>query len=131
MNKRELHAECQLEHKQEQVKNSINLFIGLGGTGIDCIKQIKKNVTERIMPDESNSDVEEYKHIRFLALDSDDRVANKDDIFPLAQKDYFSIYTSHMSNMLPFTEKAYSEYQWLSNDIEKMFISNCSAGAVR
>lgn len=48
-----------------------NIFIGLGGTGIDCLKQVKKQVYEQIRPDDPNAVIPSYRHIKFLAVDAD------------------------------------------------------------
>lgn len=48
-----------------------NIIIGLGGTGIDCLKEVKKQVYNRIKPDDVTSDNPTYQHIQFLAIDSD------------------------------------------------------------
>ena len=54
--------------------------IGLGGTGIDCLKLLKKEVYTRIKPDNYDpkkegdydiSFVPKYGHIKFLAIDTD------------------------------------------------------------
>ena len=50
-----------------------NIFIGLGGTGIDCLKQVKKQVYEQIRPDDPNAVIPSYQHIKFLAVDADPR----------------------------------------------------------
>ncbi len=63
----------------EQVENTVSLFIGLGGTGINAIRSIKKQVNECIIPDNAeeydnpnnNVSVREYRRIRFLAIDTD------------------------------------------------------------
>lgn len=59
------------KQQARQVSNTVNLFIGLGGTGIDCIKTIKTAVKERIQPDDPNAAVPEYEHIQFLGVDTD------------------------------------------------------------
>ena len=48
-----------------------NIFIGLGGTGIDCLKQVKKQIYEQIRPDNPNAVIPSYRHIKFLAVDAD------------------------------------------------------------
>ena len=60
-----------LSHKQqaEQEENTVNILIGLGGTGIDCIKTIKAAVRERLLPDDPEVAAPEYSHIRFLGVD--------------------------------------------------------------
>lgn len=50
-----------------------NIFIGLGGTGIDCLKQVKKQIYEQIRPDNPNAVIPSYQHIKFLAVDADPR----------------------------------------------------------
>ena len=45
------------------------LFIGIGGAGISCLKQLKKEVYNHIKPDESM--MPEYHHIKFLGIDSE------------------------------------------------------------
>ena len=55
----------------EQVKNTATLLIGLGGTGIDCLKEIKKQMRVSIKPDNPGAEVPVYEHIRFLAVDNE------------------------------------------------------------
>ena len=65
----------------KQKDNVVSLFIGLGGTGTDAIRAIKTQVNERLIPDNheayddpnSNVSVREYRHIRFLSIDTDKR----------------------------------------------------------
>ena len=56
---------------QAEQADCANFFIGLGGTGIDCLKQVKKQVYEQIRPDDPNSIIPSYQHIKFLAVDAD------------------------------------------------------------
>ena len=68
--------------QSKQKENVVSIFIGLGGTGTDALRHIKTQVNERLIPDnaeeyddpDSNVSVREYKHIRFLSLDTDQRV---------------------------------------------------------
>ena len=63
----------------EQDPNAVHLLIGLGGTGIDCIAEIKKQVYTVIKPDDPEAEVPTYQHIQFLAVDADlwnDRLAS-------------------------------------------------------
>ncbi|WP_034447871.1 tubulin-like doman-containing protein [Butyrivibrio sp. AE2032] len=53
--------------------NSVHICIGLGGTGVDCLKNLKAKVYDRICPDDIDSPVPQYSHIKFLAVDSDRR----------------------------------------------------------
>lgn len=59
--------------KADQAENGATIVIGLGGTGVDCLKNFKRQVYNRIKADNHNSKVEaipEYKHIKFLAIDT-------------------------------------------------------------
>ena len=65
--------------QSRQRENVVNIFIGLGGTGTDAIRCIKKQVNEHLIPDNayeydntgSNVYVCEYSHIKYLSVDSD------------------------------------------------------------
>ena len=48
----------------EQVKNTATLLIGLGGTGIDCLKEIKKQMRVSIKPDNPGAEVPVYENFR-------------------------------------------------------------------
>ena len=47
------------------------IAIGLGGTGISCLRTLKQKVYDTIQQDDPRSARPSYKHIRFLAVDSD------------------------------------------------------------
>ena len=51
--------------------DSAVLAIGLGGTGIDCLRTLKGRVYKRLRPDNPGDAVPRYEHIKFLAVDSD------------------------------------------------------------
>lgn len=51
------------KQQAKQVENTASILIGLGSTGIDCIKTIKAAVRERLEPDDPNAYAAEYKHI--------------------------------------------------------------------
>lgn len=53
--------------------NVPTLFIGIGGTGIDCLREVKKAVYNRIKPDNPESTTPEYRHVQFLGIDTDRR----------------------------------------------------------
>lgn len=61
----------------EQVKNAATLLIGLGGTGVDCLRTIKTQVRARLKPDDPNAAAPAYSHIRFLGVDSDETERRK------------------------------------------------------
>lgn len=47
------------------------IAIGLGGTGISCLRTLKREVYSRVKPDPDSDLVAKYDHIRFLAVDTD------------------------------------------------------------
>ena len=54
-----------------QMPGIATVLIGLGGTGIQCIRTIKTSVYERLLPDDPEAVTPTYKHIRFLGVDID------------------------------------------------------------
>ena len=40
-----------LKQQAKQAENTVSILIGLGGTGVDCIREIKTQVYSRIEPD--------------------------------------------------------------------------------
>lgn len=50
--------------------NCAVIKIGLGGTGIDCLAEVKKEVYSKISPENPDSAIPEYNHIKFLAIDN-------------------------------------------------------------
>ena len=54
----------------EQARNTASILIGLGGTGVHCIRTIKTQVYDRLKPDIPGAAVPTYSHIRFLGVDS-------------------------------------------------------------
>ena len=63
--------------------DSAVLAIGLGGTGVDCLRTLKRRVYERLQPDNPDDAVPRYEHIKFLAVDTDAKGMKK------AQRDGF------------------------------------------
>ena len=57
-------------HRSEQ-DNCAVVAIGLGGTGISCLKNLKAKIFNRVIPDSADSAIPTYNHVKFLALDSD------------------------------------------------------------
>ena len=63
-----------------QRSNVANVFIGIGGAGIDALRTIKQRVNDSVIPDNavayddptSRVSVREYSHIKFLGIDTDE-----------------------------------------------------------
>lgn len=59
------------QQKEEQAKNKATILIGLGGTGVHCLRTIKTQVYTRLKPDTEGPNRSMYSHIRFVGVDSD------------------------------------------------------------
>jgi len=57
--------------QRSEQDDSAVICIGLGGTGISCLETVKKEIYNRIRPDDPDAAVPVYSHIKFLAVDSD------------------------------------------------------------
>ena len=56
--------------KKSAYQGEPTIIIGLGGTGIDALKTVRKKVHENILPDDPAAAEPEYKYIKFLAIDT-------------------------------------------------------------
>ena len=72
---------------------SATIAIGLGGTGKDAIKRLKKEVYQRIAPDNAGESVAQYSHIKYLSIDTDEAdLWNKEDFIGIDKDtEFFSI----------------------------------------
>ena len=57
--------------KKSDWQEGCSLCVGLGGTGKDGIKRLKKEVYRRIKPDHPDASSSMYKNILFLIVDID------------------------------------------------------------
>ncbi len=57
--------------QQAEQNDAATIAIGLGGTGVSCLRALKKEVYTRLKPDASDSPIPTYRHIKFLAIDTD------------------------------------------------------------
>ncbi|MGN0180183.1 MAG: tubulin-like doman-containing protein [Monoglobaceae bacterium] len=58
--------------QQAEQAYAATIAIGLGGTGISCLRTLKKEVYDNVKPDPDSGSIPTYKHIKFLAVDTDD-----------------------------------------------------------
>lgn len=106
-----------------------NIIIGLGGTGIDCLKVVKKQVYNRIKPDDVTSDIQTYQNIQFIAIDSDrgsineERFANIDPV-----TEFIDISCNDIHALIRRPDLLYQNpsLRWLSDGIT---IPNVQAGS--
>ena len=131
-----------LKQQAKQADNTVSILIGLGGTGIDCIREIKTQVYSRIEPDDGeNATVARYRHIRFLGVDADDANVSQDDnpedkktaeTLSLSEDEAFTLARSGVK--LKAVKKArdvYTQYAWISDEIEQTKMEGSGAGGVR
>lgn len=115
---------------QANQETGAHILIGLGGTGIDCLKNIKRQVFNRLKPDDVKSSVKEYKHIRFLALDTDRKALGGNEtisaIDPVTE--FIDISCNDIHALIERPDLLYQNpsQRWLS---DRITIQNAQAGA--
>jgi len=130
--------------QQSEQDNCAVIAIGLGGTGVDCLKNLKAKVYNRVRPDNPDKDksVHQYAHIKFLAIDTDKtgmENSNKDsaDISKInMDTEFFDIsYSGDITKMLRENSAALStkpEYkEWFAFEDIKVLTAKAGAGGVR
>ncbi len=138
------------KQQADQVQNTATLLIGLGGTGVHCIRTIKTQVYDRLKPDNPEDIVPQYSHIRFLGVDTDrmsfsNRLGGgsaADDIhetrntgiLSLTGSEYFSIENPNipgtLSNTLALKQR--HEFDWLEyENIDVPNLGTAGAGGIR
>lgn len=121
--------------QRDAQNGSATIAIGLGGTGKDALKFLKKQVYQRIIPDNPEYAVPKYEHIRYLCIDTDDdKLKEESDLIGLdADYEFFNIsgnlnmFTSPTSVAM-LEAKPYAK--WLNCDNMKLN-SVKGAGGVR
>ena len=116
--------------QQSEQAKAATIAIGLGGTGISCLRELKKEVFNKLRPDPSSGDIPTYSHIKFLAVDTDktslgdtgaiDTIDSNTEFFDISCPDIISLLNRVT------TLKNDPHLTWLSNSIN---ILNASAGA--
>ena len=137
------------QQQAEQVKNTATLLIGLGGTGVHCIRTIKTQVYTRLKPDNPTSVIPEYSHIRFLGVDTAEKSRGgslaenpaqeskkADDIMALDGTEFFSISNKQIDRVFSEEGKAAlrlrDDLSWLDWDhIPVPHLADAGAGGIR
>ena len=114
--------------QSQQTENTVSIIIGLGGTGIDCVREIKTQVYNRIKPDNDGGGSDaKYDHIKFIGVDADNvkyddydseednlmrsRTLDTDEMFLLAGSDA-------MLSRTQYIQEKYHECAWVSRKME-------------
>ena len=124
------------KQQAEQEPNTATILIGLGGTGVDCIRTIKTQVYERLKPDVEGASTPSYRHIRFLGVDShfysskNRYYKNFDRHLPLDDTEFFSIANSDIAAAIPLKQRP--ELAWLEYEkIPTPMLGDEGAGGIR
>ena len=132
-----------LQQQADQERNSASVLIGLGGTGVDCLRTIKTQVYARLKPDDPEAIIPQYQHIRFLGVDADRKSRGvtgsveeerADALRVLDDTEFFSIANSHvkrdLSNKLALKDR--EELNWLCHEeIQAGDLTIAGAGGIR
>lgn len=135
------------QQQAEQARNTATVLIGLGGTGVHCIRTIKTQVHTRLKPDDENAVVPTYNHIRFVGVDTTlkskggaltenqtDDAKKADIVMALDDTEFFSIANKQVKRALKNTLalKQRSELSWLEYEkIEIPDLGDAGAGGIR
>lgn len=121
--------------KSDQYRGAAALAIGIGGTGVAALAQLKRKVYQQLKPDDPESDIPQYKHIQFLAIDSDE--GDIDQMRGRAKlsktEEFQSLYYSDLKGVLKAKDRIKRDprYSWM--DIERLneLLDGKGAGGVR
>lgn len=106
--------------QQDEQNKCATIAIGLGGTGVACLRNLKKQIYSRLQPDDPESPIPQYSHIRFLAVDSDKSSLGADGAFNSLDEatEYFSISSSDINGLLSQTKTLANapECNWLKTE---------------
>lgn len=131
------------KQQAEQSENTLSILIGLGGTGIDCLRQIKTEVYDAIKPDNDTSkSADRYKHIKFIGVDSDVNISyqnrlyeDKDEVEEkqvLARDEMFSLAGADAYvAKVPGIQSVHPEYAWVSQNLGVWSRDNACVDGIR
>ena len=131
-----------LKQQAKQAENTVSILIGLGGTGVDCIREIKTQVYSRIEPDGGeDATVARYRHIRFLGVDADNANVSQDanpedkktaETLSLSESEAFTLAGKGITlKVVKQARDVYTQYAWVSDKIEQSVMEGSGAGGVR
>ena len=136
----EQHGGIVSKNQMDEQANGATIAIGLGGTGIDCLRVLKRHIYSRLQPDDPTSEIPHYSHIKFLAVDSD-----RGSLHPDGQNwdldinsEFFEISTGDINGLLAQTTVLSNmpQFRWLKNSEEdqsglSILSAEAGAGGVR
>lgn len=133
------------QQQAEQVENTATVLIGLGGTGVHCIRTIKTQVYNRLKPDDPEAVSPTYSHIRFIGVDttrnsgsgaleedSAETATRANSILSLSDTELFYIGKDDLAQLRQGHIESRKEFSWLSyEDIGRLRVSSAGAGGIR
>ena len=120
------------DREKSEQQGEPTIIIGLGGTGVDALKVVKKKVYEQLYPDNPDGEIPAYKRIGFLAIDTDDICDDKGstDVYSLRENECLSIRVNDLTaKMEKDIAEGKIEFDWLQSDLK--LLSAKGAGTVR
>ena len=121
--------------QSKQYRGAAALAIGIGGTGVAALAELKQKVYQQLEPDNPDSPVPEYQHIQFLAIDSDttdiDRMRGKAKLD--IGREFFSINNPNLAAALRAKNliEVDASLNWMDIDHIDGLLSTQGAGGVR
>ena len=133
------------KQQAEQEKDTATVLIGLGGTGIDCLRTIKTQVHSRLQPDDPDAVVPKYERIRFIGVDTAEKSRGDQteeeqenlkagDVMALDDTEVFSIANPNVKRAFsnPKGLEMREELSWLRwEDIDAPNLTTAGAGGIR
>lgn len=100
-------------------REGCSLCIGLGGTGKDAVKKLKREVYQRMKPDDPEAAVPGYEKIRFLIVDADDsgfkfNSRKCQDIDTMTE--VFGMYNRDMFSRIQESPEKHKEFSWYNRE---------------
>ena len=126
-----------INHRQQsrQYCGAAALAIGIGGTGVAALAELKRKVYQQLEPDNPDSPIPTYQHIQFLAIDSDEsEIASMRGPARLDKdKEFFSINNPNLQAALMAKDqiKKNPSMNWMDIDKINTLLSTQGAGGVR
>lgn len=121
--------------QSKQYRGAAALAIGIGGTGVAALAELKQKVYQQLEPDDPDSPVPEYQHIQFLAIDSDttdiDQMRGKAKLD--REREFFSINNPNLAAALRAKKliEVDASLNWMDIDKITNLLSTQGAGGVR
>ena len=122
-------------NQRSKREDGASIMIGIGGTGCHALRKLKREIYNRLEPDNPDSPVPSYKGITFLAIDSDKSqfqpAKNFKDLD--VNTEFFDISNDHIESVFDNKSilKGRKELEWMSYDDITIKAASNGAGGIR